>query len=1209
MPQLFGGQLATAIGVFPLPRCERTHVVATMSQNNDPITDPATIERLIQPLTKKEILGAFDGHRMFTTAQVRMKPTMAIAIAGFTSQDQNILWDMAVAKKRATTSQRGHVSRAPPQGETSVEIQPPTNNLDGNTETEVMNTNYLRAPSPDTVKESQLRYFDRMSNASVKTVTCCACAHRMSQRFTSLTTLANIPNPNRLKPSKLHHAHTLYNGLLLHPNGMIDNDRGYICSECIKDLKANRLPKLALANNMFIGAIPFELGLLSLAEQLMLGQVYPAVFIVKLYPRNPSARMWSPELFNNGLKGNVASYPLNTGDIADLVTGGIMPPPAALLASTICVAFVGPNGNPERCFPDIVLVRRNRVRDALHWLKNNNPLYADITISEERLAQLPENDVPMEIRSTARLNHNPDMLAGEHDGYVPNDQEFEPQPAFPVFGDAAPSYAVPGLRDTLPDAQNTTSADVSLGPQEDDGAPRVVAYSTSSIVDASATGLTDADLTSAAMANTASRSTSQTQYRIHRGRQFVNEYPHIHPDTGKRYEGEPSNPNHILGAFPMLFPYGLGGIETDREVKVPYEAHVRWALDYTDRRFCHSHYFIPLVFGVIRKRQISRAASLQMSSTDPARKRRTNSHSATQPCERFVGAFTRQWDECQIRMQHYMRSEALSGVMLLWQGLRRCGSRLILAIFTTPSPRSWQVQDIDLDKFDETLGPSSTERAINIARDPVAGAQFSHHIIQAVLGCLFGIQGVQRGSTITRRAGVLGLVESYVGTIEAQNRAALHTHLLLWLQNTPTHKELENTLRTVEFRQRIVEYISAMIHADIDELDEQGVKQLPKNPNASYRQPLDPKTPDYLDRLAEREKELARNLQLHSCSTACLKQRDGRLQCKRGAPFDRSDTDWVEPDGRWAPKRHCSMINGYNPPVLTSTHSNNDIKLVTNGPETKDAAWYLTNYETKAQHDSYNTSALIGKRLREPDVSNHNELDCEERTKSMLTKSLNMLNRYKEFGSPQMAASLIGLPDRYISHHHVPIYLKGIRTALFKQFPELKPGDQKERDTVRSRLMFVRDRIELPEQLRDYRYRGDALENFTLYDFETETYDGVIIPEDHPISTSGPKLQQRIHYRPELKSSRCRIVKRKGHETRANFIGRWFPRNDAPEERELYCAMVMVVFRPWRDLASLRPEGSTFDQEFQQWEQTVPREIRRRLTNVQFYHESMDPTA
>ncbi|KAH9033810.1 hypothetical protein EDB85DRAFT_1816708, partial [Lactarius pseudohatsudake] len=75
------------------------------------------------------------------------------------------------------------------------------------------------------------------------------------------------------------------------------------------------------------------------------------------------------------------------------------------------------------------------------------------------------------------------------------------------------------------------------------------------------------------------------------------------------------NPNHLLGSFPCLFPYGLGGFEVDRPRKVSYQAHARRVLRYADKRFRKDLHFIFQVFGVIQKRQVCAAATLQMSKT------------------------------------------------------------------------------------------------------------------------------------------------------------------------------------------------------------------------------------------------------------------------------------------------------------------------------------------------------------------------------------------------------------------------------------------------------------------------------------------------------------------------------------------------------------------------------------------------------------------
>ena len=96
----------------------------------------------------------------------------------------------------------------------------------------------------------------------------------------------------------------------------------------------------------------------------------------------------------SGLKGNVSTYRLDCEEIQDIIQGPCMPPPASILSSIIGVMFVGPKNMPSSLMPDMLYIRRNRIRQALEWLKAHNPLYCDMVILEEHLSQLPEAGVP-----------------------------------------------------------------------------------------------------------------------------------------------------------------------------------------------------------------------------------------------------------------------------------------------------------------------------------------------------------------------------------------------------------------------------------------------------------------------------------------------------------------------------------------------------------------------------------------------------------------------------------------------------------------------------------------------------------------------------------------------------------------------------------------------------------------------------------------------
>ena len=83
-------------------------------------------------------------------------------------------------------------------------------------------------------------------------------------------------------------------------------------------------------------------------------------------------------------------------------------------------------------------------------------------------------------------------------------------------------------------------------------------------------------------------------YAVHHGRQPVRDFPDHHIGN----EADPNQTNFFEKAFPCLFPYGFGGIEAEREVTVPFTEHIRWALQYHDRRFRKHETFPFVAFGI-----------------------------------------------------------------------------------------------------------------------------------------------------------------------------------------------------------------------------------------------------------------------------------------------------------------------------------------------------------------------------------------------------------------------------------------------------------------------------------------------------------------------------------------------------------------------------------------------------------------------------------
>lgn len=286
---------------------------------------------------------------------------------------------------------------------------------------------FLETVSPQCREECIAAFIDSTGNVATSSKVCAVCAGRIFLSELVTMSVADLEGNSLLAPHCFHSAHLLTKGSLLHNSpGCYFTDEhnrsfAYVCKPCSSQLQKKKTPIQSLANGLWIGALPLELRILTLPERILIARHFPAAYIVKLYPKKKGARSWSNAGFHSALQGNVSTYRLNTNDVAKITDDNVMPPRASILAATIGVTFVGPKNLPEKTLPGFLRVNRARVRAALVWLKANNPIYHQVSISVERLNELPIDDVPCEISSLARHCEDASLLAQENDGYVPED--------------------------------------------------------------------------------------------------------------------------------------------------------------------------------------------------------------------------------------------------------------------------------------------------------------------------------------------------------------------------------------------------------------------------------------------------------------------------------------------------------------------------------------------------------------------------------------------------------------------------------------------------------------------------------------------------------------------------------------------------------------------------------------------------------------------
>lgn len=213
---------------------------------------------------------------------------------------------------------------------------------------------YLELPPSSIVHGCYEDLYNATSNAALETTVCGICAREVSvvNDGLSVVEIWRLPT-HRLTPLVPHPAHnTFHNGILLEPSGIITgplgDERVRVCGSCQRDLgkEQNLPPKFSLANNLWIGRVPWELKKLTFPEQLLIAHLYPRVFVFKLYPKSTGYAP-EPATLQRGMRGNVSTYDLNVDAVTAMLEGSLMPHPLTILSALISVTYIGVGKLPK----------------------------------------------------------------------------------------------------------------------------------------------------------------------------------------------------------------------------------------------------------------------------------------------------------------------------------------------------------------------------------------------------------------------------------------------------------------------------------------------------------------------------------------------------------------------------------------------------------------------------------------------------------------------------------------------------------------------------------------------------------------------------------------------------------------------------------------------------------------------------------------------
>lgn len=157
------------------------------------------------------------------------------------------------------------------------------------------------------------------------------------------------------------------------PGPILDDACHHICVECELSLGNNNMPINALANGIWIGAIPEQLRDLTFAECLLIAKIRHNRCLIRV---------------SSGRAKMTANVVMFANPILKIYK--VLPPSREDLEEILAFIFTGPTQpGPEEIERTPMLVRRNKVANALEWLKLNHKDYQELEISQTNLESYP----------------------------------------------------------------------------------------------------------------------------------------------------------------------------------------------------------------------------------------------------------------------------------------------------------------------------------------------------------------------------------------------------------------------------------------------------------------------------------------------------------------------------------------------------------------------------------------------------------------------------------------------------------------------------------------------------------------------------------------------------------------------------------------------------------------------------------------------------
>lgn len=963
---------------------------------------------------------------------------------------------------------------------------------------------------------------------------------------------------------------------------VIEHESNIICQTCNVFVRKHALPPNALANGLWVGPVPPQLKDLTWAEKIVIARVRTGIFSIKVAcgPRK--------------MKANVIAFQQPIPTVYD-----ILPLPLCDLDEVLAVLFVGP------CVPSAseleemkrtpALIRRNIVKNALEWLKNNHRDYKSVEISYRNLNTYPEGDVPVSI------------------------------------------CVIPKKTDTNKTPESTSVYDK----EEEDG-------SESGPCPYTVSGLMGPHLWTKGYKNLGAIALGH----LGRGQKMLALGHASEPESIYH------NPSLYPSMFPWLFPYGLGGLENENiEKKISTLRHKRHLLLYHDKRFQLDPFFSIVALNheqiknsskstfIVTKQSRFSAIAQRINSIDQAVLQdvvqRYKSGQKVMPStseEKNLFKLLNDLDavsgevDGSLSSKKQMRNE-------IWSLLAYKGAPSWFITFApgdTSHPISIYYAKADMSFYPDLkyTDNDKTNKYYYLTKNPTAGARFFHVMVSLFLKHVLGVG--------TDHDGMYGKTSAYYGTVEQQGRLTLHLHLLLWIEGCLSPQQVRDKIMDSQsdFRKKMVEYLESVHTGDFVTGTKQDVVQMvhSKKNSPGYQEVVKqlPKPPPewcqeqcgtckrcveyshWETHFKEEFDELLLTCNIHECKRNSCSEKG---YCKARFPRQMIQETMVDPEsGAIIMKKHEPFVNTVSPILTYLQRCNTDVTSLLSGTAIKACICYISDYISKCSLSTHSIFEAMQNVLSKNLVTiSGSDASSHEKCRVVLTKFVNALTSKMDMGAPMCSMYLLGNPDHYTSHKFVKFYWRNYVNYVTKA-SGIEVEDHSEMYVT---IVNSANGLIPTSPVYDYMFRPRKYELMPLYDWvrmskkqairhsrkekakaeeneededldetSTELYETIneMLPlESDQDSASdsdpedGPKIIAGL--KGSTKKKRARASKYTAdelflpdhpqHETHVSviknelwdcvptFMGGSLPRKDSPDH-EYYCITMLTLFKPWR---------------------------------------------